>query len=277
MSNPKPSFGWFIKISVAAIVALMLVAAMRTAFAFGISAFTSINSFLKDYVPSGIILFISGIEAFAAVFGIEGLIVVYGMKEGLSKGDNDLKGSRAIASYIALGISCMAGLFQNGSMIGDASLMTSIERVLMITTGFGVPIAIMFAAPYLGMMMNFQIMQYARWLAEARKAYESSRERQFARSELTTASRQQNRSQPRLEAVQSLPDIRTNELNTAEVVSWFRKQHELSDGDAISAAKAADEYYQAHNIVPVNGDMSKLQVRIRTYLSRERAERKAKW
>ena len=120
-------------------IALMLVAALRTSFSFGLSAFVSLNQFLKGVVPNDVLLAIAAVEAFCAVLGIEGFIVTTGMKGGMTKNENELASSRAIAAYLLLIVSCVAGLFQNSSLVADAQTQTTIEYILMIATGVGVP------------------------------------------------------------------------------------------------------------------------------------------
>jgi hypothetical protein len=218
LSNPRPSFGWYVRISAIAMVALMLVAALRTSFSFGLSAFTSLNQFLKDVLPNGFLLTLSGFEALCAVLGIEGFIVTTGMKGSMNKKEEDLTSSRAIAAYLLLLVSCVAGLFQNSALIADPQTVKVIEWILMIVTGVGIPIAIMFAAPYLGLMLNFQAIQNARWLNEAREKFESSKERKLARRDLmaeqTNVTRQEEPVQ--IHQQQELPRV-------AEIVAWYRQ------------------------------------------------------
>jgi hypothetical protein len=261
MSNPKPQFGWFVKASAISIIALMLVAALRTAFSFGLSAFTSLNQFLALNMSQNALLLLSGLESLCAVLGIEGFIVTTGMKDGMRKSEAELGTPRAIAAYILLIVSCVAGLFQNAAMIADKNALEGVEVVLMIVTGLGVPISLMFASPYLGLMLNFQVLEERRWLADARKVFENSKERKLARSEMTSMQRPQ-----RHEEVQS-EQVRTR---TGEIVNWYRQVNNLQPGDAISAAAVAEAFYKANNRVPVNGDFAKLAGAIRTHLSRER-------
>ncbi len=111
-SNPRPNYGWMTRITAIAIIALTLVAALRSAFSFGLSAFTSLNQFLTGQVSPELLLFLSDPESFAAILGIEGFIIVTGMKNGMNKKDDEMKAPRAIASYFLLVVSCAAGMFQ---------------------------------------------------------------------------------------------------------------------------------------------------------------------
>jgi hypothetical protein len=266
MSNPRPSFGWYVKISAIAMIALMLVAALSLAasFSLGISAFTSLNQFLKGVLPDQVILLIAGVEAFAAVLGIEGFIVTTGMKSGLTKKEEDLTSARAFAAYILLAVSCVAGLFQNSSMLASPETVTAIEWVLMVVTGVGIPIAIMFAAPYLGLMFNFQAVQNEAWLAKARTQFENSKERKLARRDLIA----EGAVHPRGEEGHPQPQIEMPRV--ADIVAWFRREFNKAEGEQLSAAEIARSYYEAEKITPVNGDMGRLAGAIRTYLSRER-------
>ncbi len=95
-----------------AIIALTLVAALRSAFSFGLSAFTSLNQFLTGQISNDLLLLLSGLESSAAILGIEGFIIVTGMENGMNKEDDELKAPRAIASCFLHAVSCAAGMFQ---------------------------------------------------------------------------------------------------------------------------------------------------------------------
>jgi hypothetical protein len=148
-----------VTISGISMIALMLVAALRTSFSFGLRAFTSLNQFLASSVHSDILLGLAALESICAVLGIEGFIVTTGMKDGMNKDENQLATPRAIASYILLIVSSVAGLFQNAAMVADPATLQAVEWALMIVTGIGIPVSLMFAAPYLGLMLNFQKVQ----------------------------------------------------------------------------------------------------------------------
>jgi len=106
MINPRPSFGWYVITSAVSMIDLMLVSALRTAFS--------------------LVLYLSPIEAVCSVLGIEGFIVTTGMKDCMWKNENELGTLRAIAVYILLIVSCVAGLFQNSALIGDPVTTTTL-------------------------------------------------------------------------------------------------------------------------------------------------------
>ncbi len=263
MSNPRPTFGWYVTASAIAMIALMLVAALRTAFSFGLSAFTSLNDFLKGSLSPDFILILSGIEAVCAVLGIEGFIVTTGMKDGMQKSEQELGAPRAIAAYILLIVSCVAGLFQNSALIGNVGVTQTVEIALMVITGLGVPISLIFASPYLGLMLNFQSIQEKNWPLAARQQFESSKERKLARRDLMAAQQPVVHHQVEQHERLELPA-------TKEIVDWYRQANNVQPGDRLSAAEIADAYFNSIKKRPSDSEFALLAGAIRINLRGER-------
>jgi hypothetical protein len=248
-------------------VALMLVAALRTAFSFGLSAFTSLNDFLKGSLSPDFILILSGIEAVCSVLGIEGFIVTTGMKDGMQKNEEQLGAPRAIAAYILLIVSCVAGLFQNSALIGNAGVTQTVEIALMVITGLGVPISLIFASPYLGLMLNFQSIQEKNWLLAARQQFESSKERKLARRDLMAALQEPIHLQ--VEEHRTHLELRT----TAEIVNWYRQANNILPGDRLSAAEVAEAYFKSVKKRASDSEFALLAGAIRINLTSARNQR----
>jgi hypothetical protein len=210
-----------------------------------------------------VILALAGVEALASVLGIEGFIVTTGMKDGMKKNEDDLGTPRAIAAYILLIVSCVAGLFQNSALIGNASVTTGVEIALMVITGLGIPISLIFASPYLGLMLNFQAIQDKNWLLEARRQFETSRERKLARRDLVAA-QQPAPHRPIIEEHERL------ELpKTSEIVAWYRDLNNIQPGESLSASQIAEAYFSNEERIPTDGDFAWLAGSIRITLTIE--------
>ena len=154
-------------------------------------------------------------------------------------------------------------------MFEDPTWNTAVEVVLLFVTAFGVPIAIYFASPYLGLMVNFQAISERRWLEEARKKFEASNERKLARAQVGGMLVQEQR---RIKAA-SKPTEHAEEprrIKAGDIVAWYRQELGLQPGDPIRAADAAEAYFRSINHTPQNGDFARLDGAIRTFLSRER-------
>jgi hypothetical protein len=269
LSNPRPKFGWYIKVTAIAIIALMMVAALRTAFSFGLAAMTSLNQFMKGIDPN-LVLFLSGLEAVASVLGIEGFIITTGMKAGMKKKESELETPRAVAAYILLAVSCAAGMFQNATMLGTEVLQVA-EWVLMGITAVGIPVSLMFAAPYLGLMMNFQSMEEQHWFDKARESFNNSKERKLIRRDLVQLPQNPTRVFGRVKAQRS-ESAGTSGPTSAEIISWYRNSHNLTSDDQVNGTEVASAWYQENNLTPVNGDLNKLATPIRVALHRERKQ-----
>jgi hypothetical protein len=265
MSNPKPKFAWFIKATGIAIISLMLVAAMRTAFSFGLSAMTSLNQFLVGAVPPTIITLIAAVEAFFSILGIEGFIIVTGMKAGMAKEEGELEKPRAIAVYILLLVSMAAGLFQNASLLNNSVLQAS-EWILMVITAVGVPVSLMLAAPYLGLMMNYQDMKTAQWLEGARESFNNTVERRVARKDLTAVAKAP------LKVTRKEPGEMRHRANgtpgASGIITWYRQQH--PEQEWFGAREAVREYLAANNLEGDEDYILKKAGAVRTALHREK-------
>ena len=266
LSNPRPKLGWIIRVTALAIIALMMVAALRTAFSFGLSAFTSLNNFMKDALPPNVVLFLSVLESLASILGIEGYIIATGMQHGMKKKEAELESPRAIASYILLVVSCAAGMFQNATMLGS-DILSSAEWVLMVVTAVGVPISLILAAPYLGLMLNYQTIKNQEWLDQARERFNNSLERRLSRRGLrASAAHAPAREHKEKEAAhRSGP-------TAGEIIAWYRQAKGIPEDKWIQASEVAQAWFEHSNIAPQNGDLNRLAGSIRVALHREKGE-----
>ena len=274
-TNPRPNVQMFSRWGAISIICLMLVAASSTGIAF---AAMSYNELVQFFGAGPITDLLSWIVAVVAVVGIEGLIVTTGMKSGLKKSEDQLASKQFIAAFILLAVSCAANFYRPVGLLNDASVSNIVLWAISIAAGFGVPIAIYFVSPYLGMVINFQRTSDEEWLAKARHEFTASSDRVLARAELEAALRANKRA-ARAEVVHPSseqlpppqPQAQLPRASTADVVRWFCDRHKVTIQDPISATQVANEWYAENNITSANGDQTKLVTAVRTYLSRERS------
>jgi hypothetical protein len=226
----------------------MLVAALTTGFSFMTSAFMDLSVHLAPYgFSNNFILGLSSFVAIASILGVEGFIVVTGIREGLEKTEEQLSSRRLIASFLLLAVSIVAGLRQRAYSL-SGGVTGYVEWIMAFVAAIGVPVAILLASPYLGMMINYQDIRYRKWLEEARRMFKASKYYRAAMQGLNVEPRPAQVVEPRRHE--------RARVNTGEIVAEYREVHGLSRSDPISAARVAEYYYQSRQLTPVNGDMN---------------------
>ena len=172
LSNPKPNYEAFAKWGTISILCLMLTAASATGIAFAVSAQTELVKFFPD-APRGFLTFIAVLIAFVSVLGVEGYVVATGMQSGIGKEMKDVGRTRAIAAFLLLFVSVVAGLYQR-SFKGNLYSPALLDYLLTYTYAIAVPLAIYLASPYLGLLRTMQAAVNTRWLSDCRNAFKGS-------------------------------------------------------------------------------------------------------
>lgn len=234
-----------------------------------------------------------GIAAFIiaalTMFGIEGVMIVVGMQRGLALNQNDVSKERGIASFILLTVSIAAGLYQRTFLINIPEVSNVVGFILMVVSGIGVPTAILLIAPYLGVILNFQLHADAEWLKLAREEFEKSNVAALAQRELQmkldALNRQEKREikSERQQSQNSRPAEPHQESHgnvvklpgSGEILDWYLQQSGMTLRDDIKAKQVAETWANSVNYRFFNGDLERLSTAIRVNLARRRKERES--
>ncbi len=183
-SNPRPSYEWFVGLNVISTISLMLVVASSTAIAFTNAAFNELSRYLETVINPQVLGGLALLVGVFSVLGIEGTIVTVAMKEGLVKNEQELEERKLIASYLLLAISVIAGFYQRIGLVGNESAHTVAGWVLAFVGAIGAPFALMYAAPFLGQLKEFQYLKEKQWKAEAEAQFRASNEYELSQREM---------------------------------------------------------------------------------------------
>lgn len=135
-------------------ISSLLLAAMRTGFQFFMAAFVTANRYLtasvfQQTLPDGAIFAFSLVEMLAAVAGIDGILVVFGLARGRRRGIQTVPIAGVV---IALVISIAAGLGQSLGII--TTNLQWLDGIIAIVTGVGASLVAYYSAEALGALWN---------------------------------------------------------------------------------------------------------------------------
>jgi len=134
----------------------IVLAAMRTGFQFFLSALATANRYLTTGIVGTAIdnntaIVFAMIEMIAAVFGVEGLLLVAGLSKGRKTGITTVP----VAGIVIAGaISVAAGLGQSFGLVPQLGLSTGIDVTIAMITGLGASAVVFFSAEALGATLN---------------------------------------------------------------------------------------------------------------------------
>ena len=267
-SYPRPNYQEYARGGVRAIIGLMLTAASSTLLAFEMAALAELRDFFPT-APEWLLVTISILVSVSAVGGVEGYIVATGMQAGLGKRLDEVGRERGVAAIVLLFVSIVAALYQRSFLTNNESFQEFVSYTLSFVSAIGIPVAILLAAPYLGVMMSLQQNAEKDWLTKARDDFKNSRERRLAQRDLLAMSKRNISSNSPSTASERAPEPEKPEA--VEIIHWYLKKTGMGlESASLSSAEIARAFAQEQGWALDPDQMSKFGTAIRTALSRER-------
>jgi len=185
-THPKPTrrkvsmrqFGVEFLFTLVTTASSIVLAAMRTGFQFFLSALATANRYLTTGIVGTAIdnntaIVFAMIEMIAAVFGVEGLLLVAGLSKGRKTGITTVP----VAGIVIAGaISVAAGLGQSFGLVPQLGLSTGIDVTIAMITGLGASAVVFFSAEALGATLN----KYEEALRQADNDYRTATQLWYA-------------------------------------------------------------------------------------------------
>lgn len=109
------------------------------------------------------------------------------MKEGLVRPEQELQRRKLIASYLLLSVSMIAAFYQRIGLVNNEAVYAATGWVLAFAGAVATPLALMYAAPLLGQLTEFQNQKDRQWHIEAQAKFEASQEYELSQRELRDA------------------------------------------------------------------------------------------